>query len=57
MIAAFYVFMGVCGFCLGRGAVLLIAWFFDLRDARVDAAYRADQLVAQARAEVLNARV
>ena len=52
MIAAFYVLCGVCGFCLGRGIVLLICWLFYRRDARIDADYRAARLVAQARAEV-----
>lgn len=52
VIAAFYFLCAVCSFCLGRGAVLLIVWILDRRDARIDADYRAARLVAQARAEV-----
>ena len=51
MIAAFYVLCGVCGFFLGRGAVLLICWLLDRRDARIDADHRAARLVAEALAE------
>jgi len=52
VIGAFYVLCAVCSFCLGRGAVLLIAWFLDRRDSRVDSAYRAARLLAVSRAEV-----
>lgn len=55
MIAGFYVLCAVCSFCLGRGAVLLIAWFLDRRDSRVDSAYRAARLVACARSEASDA--
>lgn len=34
------------------GSAGLLAWFLDRRDARVDSAYRAARLVAQARMEV-----
>lgn len=34
------------------GIARLYAWFLDRRDSRVDSAYRAARLVAQAHAEV-----
>ena len=52
MIPAFYALCAVCSFCLGRGTVLLIAWFLDRRDSRVDSAYRAARLVAVSATEV-----
>jgi hypothetical protein len=37
--------------CWTYGVLRFVHWVIALRDAHVDAAFRADQLVAQARAE------
>jgi len=46
-----FAFLLLCSVtCTSIGVAKFIAWLLDRRDARVDSAYRAELLVAQARA-------